>query len=104
MSLFSITEIVSSLFMPKKHLVGLDTIHMFFSSHAHMHIFTRGSMVFKHIDGRKFLCVLFDHVTVLLSCMCSDYQKNKQTKKNIQPSIWHLVINENIYFGTRQAN
>lgn len=87
MSLFIITAIVSSLFMPKKHLVGLDTIHMFFSSHTHMHIFTRGSMVFKHIDGRKFLCVLFDHVTVLLSCVCSDYQKNKTKTYNLQFGI-----------------
>lgn len=60
-------------------------------------------MVFKHIDGKKFLCVLFDHVTVLLSCVCNDYNP-PLLKKNIQPSIWHLVINENIYFGTRQAN
>lgn len=82
MSLLSIIKI-SSLFMPKKHLVGLDTIHIFFSSHAHMHIFTWGSMIFKNTDGGKdffFFCAFWLCESFALLCVQSIGLSKKKKK------------------------
>lgn len=96
MSLLSIIKI-SSLFMPKKHLVGLDTIHIFFSSHAHMHIFTWGSMIFKNTDGGKIFFLCFLTMWEFCSLVCAVYWIIKKKK------ILILALMR-IYFGTRQAN
>lgn len=67
-SLLSDIEIFSSLFMLNKHLVGPD---IFFSLHAHMHIFTQGSMFSNTFMGKTFcvcVCVCFLIIWEFHSC------------------------------------